>query len=388
MGWSDRLDPEKAPGTLLKTADGAEAYFPHPLPSGLDLPQDLHRLIGRARGKLGELQGIGTLSTNPALFVNSFQAREAAASSRIEGTKTTDEEALAHQVIKVETQDEEDSEEVNNYLRALRQGVAALRSGRRLNRGMIIELHSTLLQGVRGQKAKPGQLRDVQNFVGVDTIHNARFVPPPAIHVTSCLEDLQRYIDGPSQDDPLVRAALVHYQFETIHPFEDGNGRVGRLIVALQTIQEGLQQEPLLYVSSRLEANREEYYDHLLAVSLRGGFHAWIEFFVKAMLSSAEETTKKIRQLIATVRQLDEKVAPCKTPGPQRLLRALSETPFMTVKDAQKVLGSSNAVASEAVRALEELKVLTRARFKVKRTGRGRPPALYYCQDLVNILTE
>lgn len=386
MAWHDNIKAD-APGTLLKTDEGAMAYLPKPLPTGLQLPPSLHRLVAVAHGRLGRLQGIGILSHNPALFVDGLQTREAAASSRIEGTKTTNEEALAQQAAEVQTSNDADAKEVANYLRALRQGVTALVQGRRLSRGLLLDLHQTLLQGVRGQKSQPGRLREVQNFVGTtDKIRNARFVPPPALHVAGCIEALQQYLDQPGSDDPIVRAAMVHYQFETIHPFEDGNGRIGRLLVALQTIQEGLQQQPLLYVSSRLESNRQKYYDHLLAVSLRGEFFGWIEFFVQAMIDSAEDTTDKIHRLVNAIRGFEEKLSSCGTPGPARLLKKLAESPFLMVKDAQQFLNVSAGAAADAVTVLEEKGILTLAKFKIRKPGRGRPPKLYYCPEIVEIL--
>jgi len=386
MAWCDGI-ADKAPGKLVKTTDGARAFLPDPLPRGLELTADLHRLVATARSRLGFLEGIGSLSTNPMFFVRSLQTREAAASSRIEGTKTTNEEALAHQVAHVETAHESDAKEVSNYLRALQQGVSAISKGRRLNRGLLLELHQTLLAGVRGQATQPGRLRDVQNFVGVsESIHEARFVPPPAIHVQDCIETLQKYLDEGSADDPIVRAALVHYQFETIHPFEDGNGRIGRLLVAVQTIQEGLQQQPLLYVSSRLEANRQEYYDRMLAVSLKGDFLGWVEFFVRAMIGAAEETTDKIRRLVGKMREFRAKLASSNSPGPARLLEKLEEYPFITVQRAQAFLKNSAGSTADAIAALEECGILARGKFKIQSKGRGRPPILYYCPEILKIL--
>ena len=162
--WADSIS-DKAPGKLVRTTEGAMAFVPNPLPVGLALTDDIHRLIAEARARLGELKGIGSLCQNPALFVRGLQTREAAASSRIEGTRTTNEEALASQVAAVDIPNESDAREVDNYVKALRQGVGALAQGRRINVSLLNALHQTLLTGVRGQQSQPGKIREVQNYV-------------------------------------------------------------------------------------------------------------------------------------------------------------------------------------------------------------------------------
>lgn len=385
--WADSIS-DKAPGKLVRTTEGAMAFVPNPLPVGLALTDDIHRLIAEARARLGELKGIGSLCQNPALFVRGLQTREAAASSRIEGTRTTNEEALASQVAAVDIPNESDAREVDNYVKALRQGVGALAQGRRINVSLLNALHQTLLTGVRGQQSQPGKIREVQNYVAgsSDGIHEARFIPPPPLKVGECLDDLQRYIDTPSPDDPIVRAALVHYQFETIHPFEDGNGRIGRALIALQTIQEKLQDQPLLFISSGIEARKREYCDRLLAVSMQGDYPAWVAFFARAMIDAAEDTASRIHRMVATTRKFREKLRTCTTPHPANLLVKLEEYPFLTVKSAREFLGISGAATADAIAVLEKHKILDRAKFKIRREGRGRPPALYYCEEILNIL--
>jgi Fic family protein len=387
MAWFDGF-VENAPGKLVRTVEGTRAFLPARLPATLDLPAEVHRLVAHARAKLGRLEGIGSLSSNPALFVRNFQTREAAASSRIEGTKTTNEEALANQVPGIGTADDPDAREVDNYLRALQQGVKALQDGRKLSRSLFFELHATLLAGVRGHRTVPGRFREKQVFVGAsERIQEARFVPPPALHVPQCIADLLDYLDARSDDDPLVRAALVHYQFEAIHPFEDGNGRIGRLLVALQTIQEGLQHQPLLYVSSRLEAKRQEYYDRLLAVSSKGDFVGWVRFFVRVMIESAEETTDKIQRLVAVIRRFREQLHGCSTANPVRLVDRLEEHPYLTVATAKKHLQvNSTATAQAAINVLEGAHIVARAKVSARTRGRGRPAVLYHCPAILRIL--
>ncbi|MBL8748171.1 MAG: Fic family protein [Planctomycetes bacterium] len=383
MAWFDGIVTE-APGALVDTIANAKAFLPSPLPVGVELPPDLHRLIAEARAQLGVLDGIGRLSANPLLFVQPFQVSEAAASSRIEGTKTTDEEALANEVTGISSSDP-DAKEVDNYLRALRYGVKAINGGRPLSPGLVLELHKMLLDGVRGHTATPGKYREGQVFIGKADINSARFVPPPALHVLPCMESLYSYLDAPSPDDPLVRVALVHYQFETIHPFEDGNGRIGRLLVALQTIRQGLQRLPLLYVSARLEAQREEYYDRLLEVSLRKDFIGWIRFFVEAMRASAEETSAKFHGLVATMKGFRDQLRRCSTTGPGRLLERLEQHPFLTVAIAAKHLGVTTPTAQAAITELEELGIVKLHQQRIQR-GPGRPAKVYFSPALLQIL--
>jgi Fic family protein len=386
MPWFDGI-AATAPGTLVDAGGGAKAFLPHPLRSGLQLSPAIHRLVAETRAELGKLWGIGRLLRNPVLFVRPLQAREAAASSRIEGTKTSNEEALANEAAGVDSNTDPDGKEVQNYLRALEHGVQALQRGRSLNQGLVLELHRILLEGVRGQDTTPGRYRDAQVFLGTNRLDTARFVPPPALHVPSCMEDLQRFLDQKGPDDPLVRVALAHYQFEAIHPFADGNGRVGRLLIALQMIAEGLQHQPLLYVSSRLEQSRQSYYDHLLEVSLRSAQAEWVEFFVGAVLASARETGDKLHRLLAILDTFRERVRTAPTPGPARLLELIEAWPFFTVAAAQKHLGvDAPATAKAAIDVLVKAGIVAEYAQKARGT-RGRPARIYWCEPLVQVLS-
>jgi len=385
--WFDGIAADAA-GRLVATVEGARAFLPDPLPTGLSVPASTQRLLADARGELGKLWGIGRLLRNPRLFVGPLQAREAAASSRIEGTKTTNEEALANEAVGVDPAEDRDGQEVQNYLRALAHGTASLHQGRALNRSLLLELHRTLLDGVRGQTAVPGRFRESQAFLGkeTDTIHTARFVPPPAIHIDVCMEQLQEYLDDRAHDDPLVRAALVHYQFETIHPFEDGNGRVGRLLIALQTIADGLQQQPLLYVSSRLEARRQDYYDRLLQVSLRGDFVPWIDFFLGEVLASARDTADKIHTLLGLLDGFREQLRDANTTGPLRLVDLIERWPFFTIGDARQHLGvEAPATARAAIDTLVRAGIVTEYA-RTSRRNPGRPARVYWCEPVVRVL--
>jgi len=385
--WFDGIAATAA-GSLVATVEGAQAFLPDPLPTALPLPAGTQRLLADARGELGKLWGIGRLLRNPGLFVGPLQAREAAASSRIEGTKTTNEEALANEAVGVDPTEDRDGKEVQNYLRALAQGTASLHQGRALNRGLLLDLHRSLLDGVRGQTAVPGRFRESQAFLGkgTDTIHTARFVPPPAIHVDICMEQLQRYLDDRSHDDPLVRAAMVHYQFETIHPFEDGSGRVGRLLIALQTIADGLQQQILLYVSSRLEARRQEYYDRLLHVSLRGDYVPWVDFFLGEVLASARDTAEQIHTLLGLLDGFREQLRDANTTGPLRLIDLIERWPFFTVQDARQHLGvEAPATARAAIDALVQAGIVAEYSRPARHT-RGRPAKVYWCEAIVRVL--
>lgn len=387
MTWFRGIAPTAA-GSLVATSEGTKAFLPAPLPAGIEVPRTLQGLLMEARAELGKLWGIGRLLRNPTLFVRPLQAREAAASSRIEGTRTTNEEALANEALGLDERADGDGREVQNYLRALEHGVAGLQRGRKLSRGLILEVHRLLLDGVRGQKAAPGKFRETQVFLGRHKIATARFVPPPAAQVVPCMDDLLHYLGAATGDDPLVRVAMVHYQFETIHPFEDGNGRVGRLLIALQMLAEGLQHQPLLYLSPRLEAHRRAYYDHLLQVSRDGDFAPWIEFFVTEALASARETSAKIYRLLEVLDEFRARLRKLGKAGPLQLVDLIERWPFFTVADARAHLEvEAPATAKAAIDALVAARIAEEYPLR-SRAARGRPARVYWCRKIAEVIAE
>lgn len=341
--------------------------------------------VSDARAKVGELVGAVRTLPNSTLLMRPFQKREAVLSSRIEGTRTTLEEAFAGDATELV---DEDGAEVRNYGNALEHGWSALSRGQPLSRFLIREMHEVLLRGVRGEESDPGRFRDVQVWLGSpgqSSPRGARFVPPPPEYVPDGMEALEAWLGRLGHEDPLVRVAMAHYQFETIHPFRDGNGRVGRLLIALQLVHEGLMPEPWLYVSPELERLRDDYYALLFQVSSRGDFTGWVEFFAGCVHRSAQQTIQRIdllEQLKARYRNLLQGQRSLK---PTLLMETLFAAPFLTVEQAARRLDCSRGAADKAVRCLVSAGILERVAM-VETGGRGRPADAFGCRELVRVL--
>ena len=271
-----------APGGIIQSTLGYEAFIPNVLPPELPLTWPLVRAMSDADRAVSELAGVARNLPNPHLLINPFLRREAVLSSRIEGTQASLSDLFVFEASERSEAPQSDVEEVVNYIHALEYGLYVIRQGRRISLALLKEMHELLLKGVRGQDKSPGQFRTKQNWIaeGSRRLENARFVPPPVPQMYDALDALERYIQSPSDLPPLIRLALVHYQFETIHPFEDGNGRIGRLLITLLLCAEGLLPEPLLYLSAYFERHRDEYVDRLLGVSQSNEWEDWITFFL------------------------------------------------------------------------------------------------------------
>ena len=263
----------------------------------------LTRLNAEAERAVGELAGLGRMLPNPHLFIRPFLRREAVLSSRIEGTRSDLTDLYLYEggqlaLPGLEPNDPAlaDVREVYNYVQALEYGLAELERGP-VNLWLMRNMHNLLLQGVRGQYRSPGEFRATQNWIGGDTINNAVFVPPPVIELQPALDSLATYLY--SQDDfpPLVRLAFIHYQFEAIHPFLDGNGRIGRLLLSLLLVNWRLLSLPLLHLSAFFERQRQTYYDLLLGVSQRDGWKPWVEFFLEGVVYQARDTATRVKQI-------------------------------------------------------------------------------------------
>ncbi|MBZ9713951.1 Fic family protein [Deinococcus multiflagellatus] len=291
----------RAPGQLITLDSEGAAFVPHPLPPQLHWDGALVRLIGEAERALGELNGVGRRLPNPYLFTRPFINREAVLSSRIEGTQASlsDLYALEAQVpLFPELEVREDAQEVQNYVRALEHGLSSTLP---ISTRLLREMHAVLMSGVRGQNRAPGELRRSQNWIGPAGARrrDATFVPaPPGPLLEGALNDLERFIHAQNDLPPLVEIALVHYQFEALHPFLDGNGRVGRLLITLLLIQRQLLTQPLLYLSAYFERHRSAYYEHLLAVSQRGEWEAWLAFFLRGVEREAGDAALRAQRLL------------------------------------------------------------------------------------------
>jgi Fic family protein len=336
---------------------GYVAYFPHPLPRLLPIsPENLLR-IADAEAALGRLAGAGRLLPDPHLLVQPYLRREAVASTRIEGTQAT-----LVEVFDAEAGDEPlgaDVEEVVNYVRAMELGLRRLET-LPLNTRLIREMHSVLLAGVRGRERQPGELRTTQNWIGPPgaTIETATFVPPPPGELAGLLSDLERFVHEAPQLPPLVQAALIHYQFETIHPFLDGNGRIGRLLIVFFLVVRDRLPSPLLYLSPFFEARRHAYYDALQGVRQRGELDAWLRLFLDGVQTQANDALARAERLSDLRERYRASVQATTRGGANRLVDLVFEQPVVNSRTVERRLGLSRPAALNALRQLETLGIL------------------------------
>lgn len=312
---SDRLETSgltelasQRAGHFREVRDGAAsfmAFHPAPLPPDppLVLDTELHRLLDRANQALGRLDGITLLLPDPSQFLYTFIRKEAVLSSQIEGTVSSLSDLLLFENEAAPGVPIEDLEETANYIQALNHGVNSIASGRLpLCNRLLREVHERLLLSGRGSDKAPGEFRRSQNWLGGSRPGNARYVPPPWPEVEPAMSDLERFLhDEPEPSPVLVKAALSHVQFETIHPFLDGNGRVGRLLITLLLVDQGVLRRPLLYLSLYLKRNRDAYYDHLQRVRTDGGWEAWLRFFLEGVVDVAESTAQTTRGIVEMI---------------------------------------------------------------------------------------
>ncbi len=341
----------------------------------MELGRETILLLAEAERELGRLAGGARRLVNPHLISSPLLHREAILSSRIEGTVATPQDVLileaADAVVPPLESGLENTREVLNYVRALEHGIARL-SELPVCVRLICEIHRVLLDGVRGESERPGELRTAQNWIGApgSAIRDARFVPPPPAEIKDALAALEAYVNAPVAGDSLpllVKLALVHYQFEAIHPFRDGNGRVGRLLIPLILVGAGVMADPLLYMSAYLERRRAEYLDLLFAVSSAGAWDAWIRFFLAGVTASARDSLRQAEGLIELRESYQKRFQSARSSALLlKLVDHLFHKPSVTIADTARVLGVTPASASATIRKLVAAFVLQEA------TGRRR----------------
>jgi Fic family protein len=325
----------------MKTLHGEWAFLPEPLPPNLPISWPLAGLLSDADRAISELAGIGANLPNPRLLMGPFLRREAVLSSRIEGIVTTLPDLMKFEAAGNPLEQPPNIREVNNYVRALEYGLERL-SELPVSLRLIREMHELLTDGVRGGDFTPGRFRESQNCIGPpgSTLRTATFVPPPPSEVPQVLDALESYIHGGAELPPLVRIALIHYQFETIHPFHDGNGRVGRLLIALLLCAEGLLPRPLLYLSDYFERNREEYYRRLLRVSQAGEWLEWIQFFLTGVVEQSHDASRRSRRLLDLREEYRERLqAATGSVLMMRIVDELFQTPTFLASRMARQLG-------------------------------------------------
>lgn len=369
-------EPRRTPGR-----HGYTAYFPAPIPRSIEIPTATVRLLADAESSLGRLAGVGQLVPNPHLLIRPYLLREALSSTRIEGTQ-----ASLADVFETEASGEPpnaDVEEVLNYIDALEWGLGQMKElplGVRLIRGM----HRRLLAGVRGRERTPGELRRTQNWVGGSgsTIETARFVPPPPQELAGLLADWEHYAHEDVEVPRLVQNAILHYQFETLHPFLDGNGRIGRLLSVFMLVQHGRLPAPLLYLSAYLERDRAHYYEALQAVRERGDALPWIELFLTAVRSQAQDAVLRAQRIVTLREEYRAAAATIASNNAMTLVDLVCDTPIVSSRAVESGLGVTRPTALKLLRELEKVGVL------VEGDAGPRGQRRYLARELMTALTD
>jgi Fic family protein len=357
------------------------AFVPAPLPPALEWTPRLVRVLSEADRLIGRLAGEGGRLPNPHVLMRPFVRREAVLSSKIEGTQATLGELLAAEAGAVVQRSPDDLREVGNYVVALEHGISLLRELPLCVR-LIRELHEKLMVDVRGNNATPGSFRTTQNWIGRpgSTLATATYVPPPPGEVEPCLAAWEKFLHE-SQLPPLVTIALAHYQFEAIHPFLDGNGRVGRLLITLFLSEKKILPTPLLYLSAFFEASRADYYGSLRAVSERGAWLEWLEYFLQGIARMSEDALSRATRINDILAQWRSSLAGESTQTPLRVLELLSANPFITTTGVARELKLAFTTAQRAIERLERNGM-------VQQTSEAKRDRVYCAQALLDILEE
>lgn len=359
------MDPARfvAPtfGAPAKEAGNKFAFWyfePAAIPRELELTISTVYALSEADAALGHLQGLAHLVRDPMLFVGPYITREALASSRIEGTQ-----ASLSDVLQAEVSDgapaNEDVAEVERYVAATHLGLELVKT-LPLTQRLVKEVHAELLKGVRGQEKLPGEFRSSPVWVGspTDGPDTALYVPPIAPRIADLFVDWERFVNEPSRLPVLVRCALMHYQFETIHPFLDGNGRIGRLLIGLMLMEEGRLSAPLLYLSGYFESHRSEYYDRLQAVREKGDVQEWLQFFLTAVKRQADDAVARAGRLVELRERYLAEASSTRSHLPG-LVEIIFRNPFITVRHAERRLNVTNQGARNLIREAERRGWLT-----------------------------
>jgi Fic family protein len=351
------------PGRYEPTTVGGErvrAFVPAPLPPDppVDLRGELQQLLEAAVLAVGRLDGASALLPDASLFLYSYVRKEAVLSSQIEGTQSSLSDLLLFELEELPGAPVEDVVEVSNYVAALDHWLARLRAGFPLSNRLIREAHGVLLSRGRGSGGAPGEFRRSQNWIGGTRPGNARFVPPPHTEIEGCMAALERFVHADSDGLPLlVRAGLAHVQFETIHPFLDGNGRVGRLLIALMLSEAGVLGQPLLYLSLHLKRHRATYYELLDRVRRAGDWEAWLSFFLEGVRVTADEAVTTARRLEAMFQDDRRRITPVgrRAGSALRVHDAIKARPLLSLKFLAETTGLSFPAAASAMDLLVEL---------------------------------
>lgn len=377
---NSRFDPKQRPH-LVHAMGGASAFLPPPLPPDLVFDEQLVRLLSKADRTIGRLAGVGHTLPSPQLFIRALVRREAVLSSRIEGTQATLSDLV---LFEVEPTHETagDVREVANYVTAMDYLLDPSQNAP-IGLWLLREAHRVLMTGVRGELASPEQFRDTQNWIGSagGGIEDASYVPPPPEHLPQRLDEFERYLRHATTFPPLIEIACLHYQFEAIHPFRDGNGRVGRLLVALLLVKWDLLPGPMLDFSAYIERNRKEYYERLLAVSTHGDWTGWINFFLRVIAEQANDVLRRAQALQELRDEYRSRVAGVRASSLlPKLVGILFETPALTIVSTQRALDITHRAATVNIERLVAEGLLE----EVSKAGRTRRFVARRIVDVIN----
>ena len=369
--------------TISTTGETARAFVPHPLPPvpPLQLEGELGALLDAAATAVGRLDGISIVLPDPELFLYTYVRQEAVLSSQIEGTQSSLSDLLRHELDGTPAALLDDVTEVSCYVDAMQYGLAKIKEGEPLSLRMLKDIHARLLSHGRGSSKQPGEFRRSQNWIGGTRPGNARFVPPPPDVLMECMGSLEKFLhNDPVPTRPLLKAALAHVQFETIHPFLDGNGRLGRLLITFLLCAEGVLSQPLLYLSLHFKRHRDEYYRLLQEVRRTGDWEQWLRFFFEGVIQTSESATNAARQLLSLFAK-HRGLVRGESATVIRLLERLQQHPVISTIAAAKDLGVSHPTATKALRTLEHHGIVRET------TGRDYR-RLYTYTDYLAILGE
>lgn len=368
---------------ISTAGEAARAFVPAPLPPvpPLEIDGELGALLDAASTALGRLDGISLLLPDPGLFLYTYVRKEAVLSSQIEGTQSSLSDLLSHELDNTPSGMLEDVSEVSCYVDAMQHGLDLLKSGTPLSLRLIREIHARLLAHGRGSGKMPGEFRSSQNWIGGSRPGNARFVPPPPDAVLETMGALELFLhDQPVKTRPLLKAALAHVQFETIHPFLDGNGRLGRLLIPFILCAEGVLDAPMLYLSLYLKKHRDDYYRLLQEVRVDGVWEDWLTFFLTGVVETSAAATQTARRLLQ-VFQRDSEILRSEAASVIRLHQHLQRKPVISIAEAARSLNISAPTAAKALATLE-------ARSIVREITGQQYRKLYSYQEYLDVLNE
>lgn len=368
-------------GRVIKSPKGYEAYVPNPLPPDIEWSTQLVNALSRADFVIGKLAREGSKLPNPHLLMRPFITREAVLSSKIEGTHATLGEVLAHNAGISVKHDPDDLQEVQNYIVALDFGLNRLKE-LPLSLRLIKEIHEQLMQGVRGGHATPGEFRKTQNWIGPPgcTLNTAKFVPPPVDELIDCLGEFEKFLHN-RHLPALIHIALCHYQFEAIHPFLDGNGRVGRLLITLLLIEQNILPSPLLYLSAFFEATRELYYYQLFNVSSKAAWHDWLIYFLNGVAVQSEDVLSRAERINSLLTKWKLQVASKASHVSVNIVERFAVNPYLTIKKISEDLNIAYTTAERGVKKLEAENI-------IKKMSDNQRDKVYCATEILSILEE